>query len=119
MVHFLPRSECCVEGVWPLWLELLYWSGSFLLSLAYLVNPLILWQAFRSGFFDRPLQIERIVLIYGAFVFSCAIGHLIEGIMPFFYPNYLLVAVWTWQTAGISWLANITLIIWILHRGMD
>ena len=93
MVHFLPRSECCVEGVWPLWLELLYWSGLLLLSLAYLVNPLILWQAFRSGFFDRPLQIERIVLIYGAFVFSCVIGHLIEGIMPLFYPNYLLVAV--------------------------
>lgn len=119
MVEFLPRSQCCTEGAWPQWLELLYWSGSIVLFLAYTINPLILWQAYRGGFFKRPLKIERMVLIYAAFIFSCGVGHLVEGIMPFLYPNYLLVALWTWQTACISWLANLALIFWIVHRGME
>ena len=119
MVEFLPRSQCCIGGAWPKWLELLYWTGAFAVFLAYTVNPLILWTAWRRRFFEKPLNIGSMSLIYAAFIFSCGVGHLIEGILPFFYPNYLFVALWTWQTAFISWLANIALIAWVLRRGVD
>ena len=46
----------------------------------------------------------------GAFIFMCGIGHLLEGVLSFSWPNYFVFGTWHWATAIVSSKAFVHLI---------
>ena len=54
--------------------------------------------------------LEKLVLtLFAAFILLCGIGHIINDVMPFFFPAYRLTVVWNVLTA-IASLATLALL---------
>lgn len=116
--NFPARANCCVNGPWPPWFQWFYAVSEAMIALAYFVNPLLLRWAFRRFVDSKHFTIPAtVVFSYAVFIFCCGAGHLLSGVMPFFWPNYHLIAAWNYLTAAVSWVANAALASFIVLLG--
>lgn len=95
---FITRDHC---GVWPDWLIRFYMSGHIAVGAAYLIMPAILY--FRARQVRATHRVSaKLSLMFAFFIACCGIGHLLEGVASFFWPNYRIFAIWHWVTALAS-----------------
>lgn len=105
----MTRGEC---GNWHPGFVWLYVMSNVLIAASYFIIPFVIgiaiWRA-RDG---RAPQINitqgqaRLMRYsFAGFILFCGLGHLLDGVMSFFYPRYHLVAVWHAMTAVASWFA--------------
>ncbi len=93
---FLPRWRC---GEWSAALGWTHIVADAAVFGAYTAIPLVLWLvAWRRG--DLPFP--RVFWLFGAFIFCCGTGHLVEALI-FWLPVYRLDAVVKVATALVSW----------------
>jgi len=93
---WMTRSSC---GWFPNWLILLYCSANILIWLSYESIPYTLRTLSSRGFriFD-----DNSTRGFVTFIRMCGRGHLLENVLVFVYPNYLLFACWHAVTAIVS-----------------
>lgn len=109
---WVPRGLC---GPWTLWLEIVYIVSNALISLSYLaIASGLIWTMLRHG---APAVGGRrsLTWLFVAFIAACGIGHAIENIGAFWFPNYPLFAAWHAMTAAIS-VATAVLAPIVLHE---
>ena len=102
---FTPR-HLCGNG----WSDgLIVWSQLMSLGIfvAYMGIPLMLFWSYRR-FAREGSQRRWLAVLFAAFIFSCGAGHVVGGILPFYWPNYRFVALWdtmTWLLSTATMLA--------------
>ena len=100
---FVRRSRC---GEWTgAWQEI-YIFANIAIFTAYVLIPTILVASVRSGV-DRSnrITLRELVIgryVYGAFILSCGLGHLFDGVLSFSWPAYRFFACWHMLTGIIS-----------------
>lgn len=100
---FPARWHC---GNWSTGHGLAHIISDFAIAGAYAAIPLLL------GYFvmrRRDVPFSPVLLLFGAFILSCGLGHLIEALI-FWYPWYRLSAVVKACTAIVSWVTVLTLL---------
>lgn len=94
----ITRDHC---GPWTPILVTLYILANSAIFLAYLVIAAQLFITVKVGglFKSWPGLIK---VLFGLFIFSCGVGHLLDGVLPFFWPYYPLFTAWHILTAVLS-----------------
>ncbi len=107
---FPPRWQC---GDWTTIHGWVHVVSDLAIFGAYVTIPLsLLWLVRR-----RPIPFSRIILLFGLFIVSCGITHLIES-MIFWWPAYRLSAVAKVVTACVSW-GTVLALIPMLPRALE
>lgn len=103
-----PRGAC---GKWSPLHFMLYTGAHFFTALAFFVNPIVLVWLYRTSRNARTLLApwRSFLLPWALFTAFCGVGHVLEGIVSFWWPAYRFFTVWTWLTAVVSWLPTIAL----------
>src|SRR4051812_37040562 len=100
---FVPRRLC---GAWTPNLVRLHTISDALIWLAYLAIPLVLIYFVRRR---RDVPFPLVFWMFGAFIISCGMTHLLEVIV-FYWPIYRLIGLVKLVTALVSWATVIVLI---------
>ncbi len=100
---FLPRWRC---GDWSAALGWTHIVADLAVWGAYTAIPLVLWRMVRRRG-DMPFP--RVFWLFGAFIFCCGTGHLVEALI-FWRPYYRLDAVVKVATALVSWATVLALV---------
>ena len=102
---FPPRWQC--GSGWTESLGWLHIVSDVLIWGAYVAVPIVLSYFIVKK--RRDLPFSRIFILFGAFIFACGFGHLIEAII-FWQPVYRLAGVVKFWTALVSWATVFALI---------
>ena len=98
---FVPRSHC---GNWGEW-AIVYQAANAVIAVAYMLIPLELGRRFpEAPAIDRFTALSFIV-----FILLCGGGHLLDGVVMFYWPNYRVATIWHVCTAIASVVTALTL----------
>ena len=94
---WVPRWHC---GWFPWWLILIYVTANAVIWLSYEHIPFVLAKPERNQkhLFSDQKQSRQFV----RFIRACGRGHLLDGVLVFVWPNYLVFALWHALTAWVS-----------------
>ncbi|MBI1353195.1 MAG: PAS domain-containing protein [Acidobacteria bacterium] len=93
---FAARWQC---GLWSSGHGWLHIGSDLLIWAAYFTIPVVLIHSWRK---HADLPVPRVVALFGAFIFACGTGHLLEAAI-FWWPVYRLAGVVKLVTAIVSW----------------
>lgn len=85
---FITRSHC---GLWTPVLITYYIAANTVIAFAYFTIPIYIIIYARSRRLHATFP-KSVLALFAAFIFSCGLGHIFDGIMPFVYPNYRFIA---------------------------
>ncbi len=95
IINFIPHGHCYLWKPELVWLHV---SSDVLIGFAYLLIPLLLIYFVRQ---KKDLTFGPIILLFGAFIISCSLTHLIN-IWTIWHPDYWLAGSLKVLCAGIS-----------------
>ncbi len=97
---FVPRSHC---GQWGSW-AVVYQAANVAIALSYLIVTVEIGRvARRVSILDRPVAFLLVLTFL-----SCGLGHLVDGVLMFYWPNYRVATIWHLCTALTGLVAAIT-----------
>lgn len=95
---FMIRSHC---GIWSPTLIAVYMFANVCIALSYFVIPIQLLLVTKH-YKMRKTPKAWIILLFALFIFACGVGHVLDGVMPFVWPSYRVIAAWHCVTAVAS-----------------
>lgn len=105
---FVPRYEC---GDWSPWLIANYVVANAGIAIAYILLPLNLLRLLRMQGWHA--ENSRQLLLWASFILLCGLGHALDNIGAFMWPNYRVFSLWHDLTAIISLWAAFTFPWWL------
>ena len=91
---FMPRWQC---GEWSLELMSVYITANIFIFLGYIILPMMLIHKMNKKIWSRSHKI--LLGFWALFILSCGLGHLLDGVVSFIWPNYRLFALFHTITA--------------------
>lgn len=94
---WVTRNNC---GWFPSWLVFIYVAANLMIFASYASIPHTLHQLGKRGY--RLFGDGGTTIRFCWFIALCGTGHLIENVMVWWWPHYLIFAVWHVLTAFVS-----------------
>lgn len=82
--------------------------ANLLIALSYFVIPFVLYKVHVIG--DFPKFLDKYLLLFGLFIYSCGFGHLLDIYTTLFSPIYRFEVLWSTLTALLSLLTASVLV---------
>ena len=101
---WVTRNNC---GWFPVWLIILYAGSNLAIGIAYAIIAFMLRVFEQEGTTVFTPYYSR---LFAMFISACGLGHVIDGVMAFFWPNYLVFAMWHAYTAIVSVFVSVAMI---------
>ena len=97
-LNMLPHIHCYLQYIYLAWSQI---GAAVSIGICYLLFCVGIVRLLKVKTLTFRDEWNKVMLLTGAFIFACGIGHFIDAI-TFFYPIYLTQNVWTWITALVS-----------------